>query len=56
MRLTCASRGRNPLNPSERGRSMGRYAQRLEIGSPCVANAITSVQKDCMVLEVWEGN
>ena len=46
-----AMRGRNPDNPSERGRSNGKYRQRLEPNSGGVCNTITSVQKDNLVFE-----
>jgi hypothetical protein len=46
-----AMRGRNPDNPSERGRSNGRYKQRLEPNMGGVSNTITSVGKDNLVLE-----
>lgn len=48
--IGCAMRGRNPENPSERGRSNGKYKQRIEMGSN-ISNAITSVQKDSLVAE-----
>ena len=48
--LGCAMRGRNPENPSERGRSNGKYKQRIEMGSN-ISNTITSVQKDSLVAE-----
>ena len=48
--ISCAMRGRNPENPSERGRSNGKYKQRIETGSN-VSNTITSVQKDALVAE-----
>lgn len=46
-----AMRGRNPDNPSERGRSNGRYKQRLEMNNNNTSNALTSVQKDNLVVE-----
>ena len=49
--ICVAMCGRNPDNPSERGKSDGRYKQRLEPNMRGVANTITSVQKDCMVAE-----
>lgn len=49
--ISVAMRGRNPNNPSERGKSNGNYKQRLEINESGVANTITSVQKDSMVAE-----
>ena len=48
--IGCAMRGRNPENPSERGRSNGKYKQRIEMGSN-ISNTITSVQKDSLVAE-----
>lgn len=48
--LSCAMRGRNPDNPSERGRSNGKYKQRIEMGNN-ISNTITSVQKDALVAE-----
>lgn len=49
--IAVAMRGRNPENPSERGKSNGRYKQSLEPNTTGCANAITSVQKDCLVAE-----
>lgn len=46
-----ALRGRNPENPSERGRSNGKYKQRLELNENHTSNTITSVQKDNVVVE-----
>lgn len=46
-----AFRGRNPENPSERGRSNGMYKQRLEINENGTSNTLTGVQKDNMVVE-----
>ena len=46
-----AMRGRNPDNPSERGKSNGKYRQRLEINKNGTSNTITSVQKDNLVIE-----
>lgn len=48
--IGCSMRGRNPENPSERGRSNGKYKQRIEMGSN-ISNTITSVQKDALVAE-----
>ena len=48
--IGCAMRGLNPENPSERGRSNGKYKQRIEMGSN-ISNTITSVQKDSLVAE-----
>ena len=48
--MIVASRGRNPVNPSDR--TPGNYVeQRLEVNSQGLCNTITSVQKDNMVLE-----
>lgn len=52
--ISVAMRGRNPNNPSERGKSNGNYKQRLEMNESGVANTITSVQKDSMVAEPSE--
>ena len=49
--MIVAMRGRNPDNPSERGKSNGRYRQRLEPNRGGVSNTITSVQKDNLLLE-----
>jgi DNA (cytosine-5)-methyltransferase 1 len=45
-----AFRGRNPENPSERGRSNGMYKQRLEINENGTSNTLTGVQKDNVIL------
>ena len=47
--LTCAMRGRSVDNPSDRTAGIPTK-QRLEIGSE-IANCLTSVQKDSMVVE-----
>lgn len=47
----AAMRGRNPENPSERGKSNGKYKQRLEINENGTTNTLTSVQKDNLVVE-----
>ena len=46
----AAMRGRNPDNPSERGKSNGNYQQRLEVNENGTSNTITSVQKDNLVV------
>lgn len=46
-----AMRGRNPDNPSERGKSNGNYRQRMEENKNGVSNTLTSVQKDNLVAE-----
>lgn len=47
--MSCAIRGRNPENPSDRTSGINTE-QRLELGGD-VANCLTSVQKDSMVCE-----
>lgn len=47
----AALRGRNPDNPSERGKSNGNYKQRLEMNENGTSNTLTSVQKDNLVVE-----
>lgn len=47
-----AMRGRDPLNPSDRSIGNPNLEQTLEINSQNVANTLTTVQKDNMVLEV----
>lgn len=47
--MSCALRGRNPDNPSDRTAGINTE-QRLEIGSD-VANCVTTVQKNSMVIE-----
>lgn len=46
-----ASRGRNPDNPSDRNPGI-HLEQRLEINWSGFANNITSVSKDCYILEI----
>lgn len=46
-----AMRGRNPDNPSERGKSNGQYKQRLEMNEHGTSNTLTSVYKDNVVVE-----
>lgn len=46
-----AMRGRNPDNPNERGKSNGKYKQRMEENKDGVSNTLTSVQKDNLVAE-----
>ena len=49
--FSCAMRGRNPDNPSDR--TPGIYLeQRLEPSFDGIANALTTVQKDSFVLEL----
>ena len=47
----AALRGRNPDNPSERGKSNGNYKQLLEMNENGTSNTLTSVQKDNLVVE-----
>ena len=49
--ICVAMRGRNPDNPSERGKSNGNYKQRIEPNMNGTSNTITSVQKDNMLIE-----
>lgn len=49
--FSCASRGRNPEDPSDR-RAGINLEQRIEINTSGFANAITTLQKDSYVLEV----
>ena len=49
--IICAMRGRNPDNPSERGKSNGNYKQRLEMNVNGTSNTLTGVQKDNLVVE-----
>lgn len=48
--LICASRGRNPDNPSDRREGVPTE-QRLEINKHGISNTLTTVQKDNYVLE-----
>lgn len=48
--LICASRGRNPENPSDRTTGI-KLEQRLEINYSGTSNTLTTVQKDNYVLE-----
>lgn len=50
-RIICASRGRNPTNPSDR--TVGAPTeQRLELNSQGICNTLTSVAEDNYVLEI----
>ena len=49
--ICVAMRGRNPLKPSDRTAGIP-LKQRLEINSSGICNALTTVSKDCLVLEV----
>lgn len=46
-----AMRGRNPDNPSEIGKSNGKYKQRLEMNKNGTSNTLTGVLKDNLVVE-----
>lgn len=50
-KIICASRGRNPNNPSDRTTG-APTKQRLEPNSEGLCNTLTSVQKDNYVLEI----
>jgi len=51
----AASRGRDPLNPSDRKHSVkGRSEQRFEINGEGISNTLTSVGKDNLVLLAYE--
>lgn len=48
--LICASRGRNPENPSDK-KVGSPTEQRIEINKQGIANTLTTVQKDNLVIE-----
>ena len=48
-----ASRGRNPENPGDRRPGI-HLEQRLEVNFSGIANSITTVEKDCWILEIYE--
>ena len=48
-----ALRGRDRDNPSLRGRSNEKYEQRMELVGRVNTCTITSVQKDNLVLEIY---
>lgn len=50
--FACASRGRDPTNPSDRSSGNPNLVQRLEVNKSGYSNTITSVAKDCYILEV----
>lgn len=50
--LVCASRGRNPDNPSDRGKSLGGYKQKLEVNLIEVSNTMTTSLKYNYVMEI----
>ena len=52
--LIVAMRGRNPDNPSDRTAGIPTK-QRLEINTSGVCNALTTVAKDSLVLEITYG-
>lgn len=52
--IGCAMRGRDPQNPSYRGPSDGKLEQRLELNTTNTSNAISTVQKDSLVLEIYK--
>lgn len=53
--LICASRGRNPDNPSDR-RAGIPLKQKLEINKDGLCNTLTSVLKDNYVIEMEAKN
>lgn len=52
--VIVASRGRNPINPSDRHAGI-ITEQRLEPNTRGITNTITSVEKDNYVLEICYG-
>lgn len=54
-RYCVALRGRNPENPADRSNG-SETEQRLEVNMDNIANCVTTVSKDCMVLEKYEKN
>lgn len=51
----AASRGRDPLHPTDRKHSVkGCSVQRLEINEYGTSNALTSVGKDNLVLLIYD--
>lgn len=50
--LACASRGREPNNPSERKRSLCGYKQKLEVNLREVSNTMTTSLKYNYVMEI----
>lgn len=52
--LIVAMRGRNPTNPSNRTAGIPTE-QRLEVNTQGVCNALTTVAKDSLVLEITYG-
>lgn len=49
----CASRGRDPDNPSDRSSGNPNLVQRLEINWSGFSNCISSVSKDSYILEIY---
>lgn len=49
--LIAASRGRNPINPSDRTKGVPKV-QRLEINKQGICNTLTTVIKDAYVIEI----
>lgn len=52
--FACASRGRDPDNPSDRSSGNPNLVQRIEINWSGYANTISTISKDCYVLEIYE--
>ena len=49
IRICCVMRGRNPDNPSDRRKGI-ELQQRIELNRRGIANCITTVTKDCLLL------
>lgn len=49
-----AMRGRDVTNPNHRGKTNSNYKQRIEINIGGVTNALSTVQKDNLVIEYEE--
>lgn len=52
--FACASRGRDPDNPRDRSTGNPNLVQRIEINWSGYSNTISTVNKDCYVLEIYE--
>lgn len=54
MQIIVAMRGRDKDNPNHRGKANENYQQRLEPNEWGGCNTLSTVQKDNMVLEIYE--
>jgi hypothetical protein len=54
MQIIVAMRGRDKENPNHRGKANENYQQRLEPNEWGGCNTISTVQKDNLVLEIYE--